>query len=407
MTFDQFDLDPRCLTLLHQQGIVKPTPVQKQAIPIVSSGHDLIATAQTGTGKTLGFALPTLTLLAARKPENNVMLVLVPTRELAVQVHSVIRSLCQVLKMRSVAIYGGVGFGSQNDALRRGCSVIVATPGRLLDHMSQGTVRFHNLQILILDEADRMLDMGFLPDIKRIVSKLPKKRQTLMFSATFPPEIDYMAREMLKDPQRVTVGQMSKPVETVRQLIYTCQQEDKMDLLLRIIKDENPGSTLIFLRTKHRTDRIGRMLKKAGFNAAIIHGDRTQGQRQDALDGFKKGTYQILVATDVAARGIDVEGISHVINFDIPETADAYIHRVGRTGRNQAEGDAITLVTPDDRDSLRTIEKKLGHNLPRKEWEKSPQMRLTFEDPQARPISRTSKSPPRGRRGRKRPMMAH
>ncbi len=401
MSFDQFDLDSRCLELLRTQEIVKPTPVQREAIPIVAKGGDLIATAQTGTGKTLAFGLPCLSHLVKGKPENNMMLVLVPTRELAHQVHSVLKEFCKVLHLRCASIYGGVGFGPQIDALRKGCAVIVATPGRLLDHMKQGAIHFTHLRILVLDEADRMLDMGFLPDIRRIISRLPRKRQTLMFSATFPDEIAYLAHEMMKDPARVTIGEMKKPVETVQQMLYPVHTEDKTDLLIRVLKEENPNSTLIFMRTKHRTDRVGRMLKKSGFNAAIIHGDKSQGQRQEAIDGFKQGKYQILAATDVAARGLDIEGISHVINFDIPESADAYIHRVGRTGRAQALGDAITFVTPDDRDILRSIEKRLGYNLPRKEWDRAPQIRLTFEDPAARPISRTAPTKPRGRRARR------
>lgn len=402
MSFDRFDLDPRCLTLLQEQEIVTPTPVQEQAIPVVAAGHDLIATAQTGTGKTLGFALPCLTRLARETLAPNQMLVLVPTRELAQQVYSVIHDFGQRLGVRAAVLYGGVGFGPQIDALRKGASVIVATPGRLLDHMHQGRVKFPNLKILVLDEADRMLDMGFMPDIRRIVSKLPRQRQTLMFSATFPDEIAYLAHQLLKNPERVAIGSTTRPVDTVQQCIYCVHTEDKVDLLTRVLKEENCRSTLVFLRTKHRTDRIGKALRRMNLRAAIIHGDRTQGQRQDALDGFKQGKYDILVATDVAARGLDIEGISHVINFDIPESVDAYIHRIGRTGRAEAVGDAITFVTPDDRDLLRSIEKRLGHNIPRKEWEKAPTIRLTFEPPTAKPISRTAHTPIRGRRGKKR-----
>ncbi len=408
MSFDQFELDPRCLSVLKSQGIETPTPVQAQAIPVVAKGKDLIATAQTGTGKTLGFALPALSRLAAQSNNDqyNRMLVLVPTRELAVQVNTVIRDFAKELHLRSTAVFGGVGFGPQTDALRRGCHIVVATPGRLLDHMKQGTVKFSHLQILVLDEADRMLDMGFLPDIRRIMSKLPAKdkRQTLMFSATFPSEIEYLAGEMLVNPQRVAIGHTTRPVDTVQQFVYPVLTEHKVDLLIRVLKEEKPASTLVFLRTKHRTDRIGKTLKQANIKAAIIHGDRSQGQRQEALEGFRSGKYPILVATDVAARGLDVEGISHVINFDIPETPEAYIHRIGRTGRAQAVGDAITFVTPDDRDSLRAIEKRLGHNLPRKEWDRAPQIRLTFEEPAAKPVSRTARTPIRGRRGRRRPM---
>jgi ATP-dependent RNA helicase RhlE len=375
MEFSEFELDQRCLSVLSAQGIEKPTPIQEAAIPIVAAGHDLIATAQTGTGKTLGFALPTLSRLSAMgKLENNTMLVLVPTRELAVQVHAVIKSLGKELKIRSTAIFGGVGMTPQVDSLKQGCQVIVATPGRLLDHLHQKNLNFKNLKILVLDEADRMLDMGFLPDIKRILDQLPKERQTLMFSATFADEVMDLSKAMLNHPKRVAIGMTTRPVDTVRQEIYPVMKEDKADLLLKVLRDENPSSALIFTRTKHRTDRIGKMLMKNNFNAAVIHGDRTQSQRQRALDGFKRGTYQILVATDVASRGVDVEGISHVINFDIPEDADTYIHRIGRTGRAEATGDAITFVSPEDRTLLRDIEKTIGRSLPRKMWEKAPDL---------------------------------
>jgi ATP-dependent RNA helicase RhlE len=380
MEFSEFELDQRCLGILASQGIEKPTPVQEAAIPIVSAGHDLIATAQTGTGKTLGFALPGLSRLSAmEKLENNMMLVLVPTRELAVQVHSVIKNFGKEMHIRSTAVFGGVGMMPQVDALRRGCQVIIATPGRLLDHLHQKNLDFKNLKILVMDEADRMLDMGFLPDIKRILAQLPKQRQTLMFSATFADDVTALSKEMLNNPKRVAIGMTTRPVDTVRQAIYPVTKEDKSDLLLKVLREENPGSALVFTRTKHRTDRIGKMLKKNNFNAAVIHGDRTQSQRQRALDGFKRGDYQILVATDVASRGIDVENIDYVINFDIPEDADTYIHRIGRTGRAEATGDAITFVSPEDRTLLRDIEKTIGKPLPRKTWEKAPD--LTKKNP--------------------------
>jgi ATP-dependent RNA helicase RhlE len=385
MSFSSFDLDPRCLDVLKTLGIEKPMPVQAQAIPIVAEGHDLIATAQTGTGKTLGFALPSLSRLSKGKQEKNMMLVLVPTRELAVQVQGVIRDFGKALKIHSTAIFGGVGMYPQIDALKRGCGVIVATPGRLLDHLQQGTVDFKNLKILVLDEADRMLDMGFLPDIKRILSKLPKERQTLMFSATFDDAITKLAKDMLNNPKRISIGMTTKPVDTVKQITYAIKQEDKSALLLSILKYEKPTSALIFTRTKHRADRVGRMLKGTEYSVAVIHGNRTQSQRQIALDGFKSGKYQILVATDVAARGIDVDHISHVINFDIPDEADAYIHRIGRTGRAQATGDAITFVAPEDRSLLRDIEKKIGKQLPKGTWEqpleKAPQQQFREERP--------------------------
>jgi ATP-dependent RNA helicase RhlE len=369
MPFEDFDIDPRCLSALRAQNIVVPTPIQEQAIPGALEGRDIVAVAQTGTGKTLAFALPALTRLATGRVTRNMMLVLTPTRELAHQVNSVIEPLAKALGMRSVCIYGGVGFDSQISALKRGVAVIVATPGRLLDHMGRGNVRFDKLMVLVLDEADRMLDMGFMPDIRRILAKIPKERQTLMCSATFPDEIARLARDMLIDPERVAVGRISKPVDSVRQTLYTVKHEDKLGLLRKIIKEEDIDSGLIFLRTKVRTDRVYKVLRRAGLKAQAIHGDRSQRQRQQALDGFRSGRYRFLIATDVAARGLDISGISHVINYDIPENPEDYIHRIGRTARASAEGDAITFVCPDEMLALESIERSLGHTIPRAEWE--------------------------------------
>ncbi len=374
MSFDHFDLDPRCLDLLEDQNIVTPTPVQEQAIPLVMQGRDAVAIAQTGTGKTLAFVLPGLTLLAQGQLTNNSMLVLVPTRELCVQVHEVVREVGSALDIRSTSIYGGVSLERQAHDLRKGCQVLVATPGRLLDHMSRRNVRFDHLRILVMDEADRMLDMGFLPDILRILEKLPKDRQTLMFSATFPDAISRLSERMLRDPERVSAGAIEKPVDTVRLLLYAVRQEHKSRLLLELLEKEAPGPTLIFLRTKVRTETLAHVLKKKGFNIAQLHGDRSQSQRQQALDGFRKGKYDILVATDVAARGLDIEGITHVFNYDIPLNPDDYIHRIGRTARAEAEGDAITFVTPAEFQALGAIEKALGYNIPREEWDGAPRV---------------------------------
>jgi len=371
MQFDEYNIDPRCLRVLKAQGITDPTPIQAQAIPLAIEGRDVVAVAQTGTGKTLAFALPAMTRLAAEPPTRNGMLVLTPTRELAIQVHSVIEAFGKALGLRTVCVYGGVGFEPQTQALRRGSAVVVATPGRLLDHMGRGNARFDNLSILVLDEADRMLDMGFLPDVKRIVGKLPKDRQTLMFSATFAKEISRLADEMQRDPVRVEAGTIAMPVDTVRQGVYTVDQSAKMNLLSKILREPQVSSALVFMRTKHRTDRVAKALHKDGFKAQAIHGDRSQRQRQQALDGFRAGRYTVLVATDVAARGLDIEGISHVINFDIPKTSEEYIHRIGRTARASAEGDAITFVCPDEYMALRTIESALGKNLPQEPWEGS------------------------------------
>ena len=302
------------------------------------------------------------------------MLVLVPTRELCVQVHEVVREVGTALGMRSTTIYGGVSLERQASDLRKGCHVIVATPGRLLDHIGRRNIRFEHLEILVLDEADRMLDMGFLPDILRIIEKLPEDRQTLMFSATFPDSIARLAGRMLRDPERISVGAIEKPVDTVRQLLYPVRQEHKTRLMLELLEKEEPGSTLVFLRTKIRTETLAHVLKKKGFNIAQLHGDRSQSQRQQALDGFRRRKYDILVATDVAARGLDIEGVTHVFNYDIPLNPDDYIHRIGRTARAEAEGDAITFVTPAEFQALGGIEKALGHNIQRAEWEDAPRV---------------------------------
>ena len=396
MSFQNYNIDPRCLSALKSQRITEPTPVQAEAIPAALEGRDVIAIAQTGTGKTLAFALPALTRLAAAKPGRNRMLVLTPTRELAVQVHSVLQSMGKTLGLTAVSVYGGVGMEPQTKALRRGVDIVVACPGRLLDHIGRGNARFDDLSMLVLDEADRMLDMGFLPDIKRIVKVLPKQRQTMMFSATFPKEIDRLAADFQHDPLRVEIGLVA-PVEAVRQGIYTVDPKGKMGLLTKLLGERNVESALVFLRTKHRTDRVAKALHKAGLKAQAIHGGRTQGQRQRALDGFRKGHYRILVATDVAARGLDIEGITHVVNYDIPGSPDDYVHRVGRTGRASADGDAITFVCPEDHKTLGLIERALGKNLPREEWDGAVPVRSGFEPAGKRRPGKRSSAPRNGR----------
>ncbi len=378
MSFEQLNIDPRCLRVLKTQGICEPTPVQGQTIPVALEGRDVVTIAQTGTGKTLAFGLPALTRLADGKPGRNRMLVLTPTRELAGQVHDVLRLFGKALRLHTTCIYGGVGMEPQVKALRRGCDIIVATPGRLLDHMERGNIRFRDLSILVLDEADRMLDMGFLPDIKRILRALPEERQTMMFSATFPQEIARLAADMQRDARRIEVGRVATPVEAVRQNVYTVDHARKVGLLSQILRKREVASALVFLRTKRHTDRVARALHRKGFKAEAIHSGRSQRQRQQAIDGFREGRYKILVATDVAARGLDVEGITHVVNFDIPNTSDDYIHRIGRTARANADGDAITFVSPDEHLALSAIEKALGRNLPREDWEGAVPVISTF-----------------------------
>jgi ATP-dependent RNA helicase RhlE len=369
MTFDHFNIDKKCLDILNRQSITVPTPVQAQAIPAGLEGRDVLAIAQTGTGKTLAFGLPALTRLAAGTPGRNRMLVLTPTRELAVQVHESLVPFGRALGLRTTCIYGGAGMEPQVRALRRGCDVIVATPGRLLDHMGQGNINFSRLEVLVLDEADRMLDMGFLPDIRRILKAMPTERQTLLFSATFPRDIEQLTSQFQRDVFRVDVAPQHSAAETVSHRIFTVHQDGKIDLLSRVLSEEGVDSAIVFIRTKHRTDRIARQLEKQGFNAQAIHGGRSQAQRQRALDGFKAGRFNVLVATDVAARGIDVQGITHVVNFDIPKDFDDYVHRIGRTGRANASGAAVTFVSPQDMKELGSIERGLGRNLPREEWE--------------------------------------
>ncbi len=402
MSFETLNIHPRCLRILNDQSITEPTPVQAQAIPEALSGRDVVAIAQTGTGKTLAFGLPTLTRLAAEKASRNRMLVLMPTRELACQVHDVLKMYGKAIGLRTVCVYGGVGIHGQAQALRRGCDIVVATPGRLLDHMDRGNVSFKNLSILVLDEADRMLDMGFMPDIRRILKPVPKTRQTLMFSATFPKEIERFASDMQRDPVRVEIGSIAKPADAVRQGVYTVHPRGKMELLSDLLREPEVRSALVFMRTKHRTDRVAKGLRKAGFKAQCIHGDRSQRQRQQAIDGFRRGQYKILVATDVAARGLDVEGITHVVNFDIPNNSDDYIHRIGRTARANADGDAITFVSPEDARTLGSIENALGKNLPREDWEGAVHVKSNFRPANERK-QHTNKKRRRSRSNKGRP----
>ena len=365
MSFNQFRLDQRINTAIQRAGFKNPTPVQISAIPPAMAGHDLIATAQTGTGKTAAFVLPILQKLLSGPLHQTRSLIITPTRELAEQIHQTIGQLSYGTKIRSAAIYGGVGAASQIEALRNGVEIIVACPGRLLDHLYNQPVNLDKIDILVLDEADRMLDMGFLPDIKRILRRLPKKRQTMLFSATFPREIEDLARQTLQNPKRVAVG-IVRPAHTVDHTLFPVPQHLKNRLLMELLNQTDAQSILIFTRTKHRAMNLLKKIKRTQYKATSLHGDRTQGQRRQALNGFRDGRYQIMVATDIAARGLDIDGISHVINFDMPATADAYIHRIGRTGRAQRNGEAYTFITPDDQALVQKIEKIMKKKLPRK-----------------------------------------
>ncbi len=368
MNFNQFNLDSRLNAGLRQAGFQKPTPIQESAIPLALTGHDLIATAQTGTGKTAAFVLPILHKLLTNPGKGTRALIVTPTRELAEQIHQTINLLKGDSKIRSVSIYGGVGANPQIEALRRGVEIVVACPGRLLDHIQNNHAKLNGIEILVLDEADRMLDMGFLPDIKRILKNLPAKRQTMMYSATFPKEIEQLAKQSLHNPQRVAIG-LTRPAHTVSHMLYPVPQHLKRGLLLELLKKTDTDSVLIFTRTKRRAQRLSRQLAAAGYPSTSLHGDRSQNQRNTALKGFKSGRFEIMVATDIAARGLDIDNISHVINYDMPDTADAYIHRIGRTGRAKHTGEAFTLVTPDDDAMIRQIEKIMQEKLPRETLE--------------------------------------
>ena len=364
MNFDQFNLDSRLLAGINHLGYEEATPIQIAAIPAALEGNDLIGTAQTGTGKTAAFVLPILNKLLTGPRNRTRALIVTPTRELAEQIHEAVKDLGTGTKLRCATIYGGVGPATQTRALRDGVEILVACPGRLLDHIQQGHTQLGNVEFLVLDEADRMLDMGFLPDVKRILQHIPAKRQTMLFSATFPQEIEKLASQTLRHPKRIAVG-LSQPAHTVTHALYPVPQHLKTPLLLALLKQTDTNSVLIFTRTKHRAERLSKQISFAGFRTTSLHSDRTQGQRQAALSGFKSGHYQIMVATDIAARGLDVESISHVINYDMPATADDYIHRIGRTGRAERTGDAFTLAMPDDKDVIRSIERIMGKPLPR------------------------------------------
>jgi ATP-dependent RNA helicase RhlE len=364
MDFKQFNLDSRLNAGIQSAGFRTATPIQEQAIPLALQGHDLIGTAQTGTGKTAAFVLPILNKLLSGKGKRTRALIITPTRELAEQIHQTITQLKKGTPIRSVSIYGGVGAKPQIDALHRGIDIVVACPGRLLDHINNRHAKLGALDVLVLDEADRMFDMGFLPDIKRIIKHLPARRQTMLFSATFPKEIEQLARQILTNPKRVSIG-MSAPAHTVAHTLYPVPHHLKKGLLLRLLKETDTNSVLIFARTKHRAKTLARQIENAGYRVTSLHGNRSQNQRQAALKGFKKGRYQIMVATDVAARGLDIELVSHVINYDMPDTADAYIHRIGRTGRASRTGDAFTLTTPEDVAMVRKIEKIMKQPLKR------------------------------------------
>ena len=365
MPFSGLKLHPDLLKGIRELGFTRPTPIQQAAIPPALSGRDVLACAMTGSGKTAAFLLPILHRLIDKPRGTTRALVLTPTRELAAQVLEDLSDLAVHTPITGAAVYGGVGMGPQEHAFRSGVDVLVATPGRLLDHFKAPYARLHGVEYLVLDEADRMLDMGFLPDIRRVLRHLPAKRQTLFFSATMPAPIQALTREMLRNPETIQLDRRPAPAVGITQAVYPVPQELKSALLVRLLEGGDMQEALVFTRTKHRANRLAEHLARAGIKAERIHGNRSQPQRTEALAGFKSGKYRVLVATDIAARGIDVEALGHVVNFDVPTAAEDYIHRVGRTARAEATGDAFTLVSPDEEGELRSIERALGKRLPR------------------------------------------
>jgi len=364
--FDSLKLHPSLLKGIHDLGFLRPTPIQVEVIPAILEGRDVIGCAPTGTGKTAAFVLPILNKLLQGKSRLHVRaLIVVPTRELALQVTGHLKSLSRYVHLKGAAIFGGVPIGLQITALARGVDIIGATPGRLLDHIYSGRIDFADLEVVVLDEADRMLDMGFLPAIQNILSLLPKNRQSLLFSATMPPEIMTLAHKILRNPITIQIGKRQTAAVGIRHAVYPVPTHLKNELLLRLLQQEGMTSVLIFTRTKHAADRVSRRLQRAGLNVSVLHGDRSQSQRLHALEQFRRGRHQVMVATDIAARGIDVVNISHVINFDVPNTPGDYIHRIGRTARAEATGDAFTLMGHEEEKQVREIEKTLRSALPR------------------------------------------
>lgn len=367
MPFSKLGLTKPLLQGVQAMGYGDPTPVQLRAIPPALEGRNVIASAQTGTGKTAAFALPVLQRLGSHGRLR--CLVLEPTRELAMQVETSMRDLARFTDLKVGSVFGGVGYGAQRSALREGLDIVVATPGRLEDHLQQGTLRLDTIEVLVLDEVDRMLDVGFLPPMKRIIPKCPKDRQTLFFSATLPPEIAELAAWALRDPVRIEIGASSTVAQSVKHGVYITEQARKFGLLLAVLDATDYQSVLIFSRTKHGADRIARRLRDNNHSVAVLHANRSQNQRIEALEGFKSGKYEVMVATDIAARGIDVAGVSHVVNYDIPQHPEDYVHRIGRTGRASLSGDAFTLVGHDELKKLAAIERFIGHKIDRLQLE--------------------------------------
>jgi len=364
-SFEALPLHSKIQRGVREIGYRVPTPIQKGTIPHAVSGRDIVGTAQTGTGKTAAFLLPILERLLEEPRGRILALILTPTRELALQAEEFLRKLSGHTHLRGAPVYGGVGMADQERALRGGAEIIIATPGRLLDHMGRGYVDFRFLRVLVLDEADRMLDMGFLPDVRRILDRLPRDRQTMLFSATMPPEVVSLSRQFLREPKLVQVEERTVAAVGVSHLALPVPAHLKLELLLNLLEDATMTSVLVFARTKHRADNLGRQLQRRGIRAGVIHGNRSQSQRVHALEAFRTGEFRVLVATDIAARGVDVKDVSHVVNFDVPHEPETYVHRVGRTARAQQRGDAFTLVAPEEAADLSRIERLIGMSIPK------------------------------------------
>jgi ATP-dependent RNA helicase RhlE len=391
MPFSKLGLSPKVLDGVLAAGYTDPTPIQLRAIPLVLQGRDLIGAAQTGTGKTAAFALPLISRLGQRGALR--ALILEPTRELAAQVETAIHDYARFTSLRTVVIFGGTGYGRQDQALRQGADIVVATPGRLLDQIQRGMLRLNQIEILVLDEADRMLDMGFLPDVRRIIERCPRTRQTMLFSATLPPEIEQLCKWALRNPETVEIGQRRSPADTVTHALYPVDIGQKQDLLEELLRRTDYDQVLIFCRTKNGADRVARKLQQQGHAVAVLHSSRTQPERERALKGFRDGRYEVMVATDIAARGIDVEQISHVINFDVPHHPEDYVHRIGRTGRAQSVGDAFTIMTGEDVQEVAAIERFIGQKIPRVKLDGFNYSYTRLLDPNPKPIFGGGRSP--------------
>ena len=368
MSFTALGLSEKILEGVKAMGYLEPTPIQLRSIPLVLSGRDVIGSAQTGTGKTAAFALPILSKLGAHESRPRV-LILEPTRELAAQVETAFRDYARFTNLKIAVFYGGVGYGRQTDALRDGVDILVATPGRLLDHIEKGACRLDAIKYLVLDEADRMLDMGFLPDVRRILDRCPRERHTALFSATIPPQIETLIKWAMHNPETVEIGARRTPAETVKHVIYPVSDSQKSDLLIQLLERVNYNSVLIFCRTKHGADRIAGLLKRNNHAVAVLHSNRTQREREQALAGFRNGKFEVLVATDIAARGLDIAEVSHVVNYDVPQHPEDYIHRIGRTGRAEHTGDAFTIMVAEDAPHVFAIERFISQKIPRVKME--------------------------------------